>query len=66
VTCERCHAAAAEVLCIDEPEQEGALHFGDQTLGILLCMHCCRQAEDDGPWDAVVALDTLDALPAAA
>ena len=41
----------------DEPENEGALMFGDQLAGLLLCGACLRETEADGPWDGVELLE---------
>ena len=43
-------------MAIDEPENEGALMFGDQIAGVLLCTPCLDATEADGPWSFVEAL----------
>ncbi|MGE0025673.1 MAG: hypothetical protein AB7O78_01540 [Thermoleophilia bacterium] len=39
------------------PENDGALLFGDQVNGMLLCDPCLKETEADGPWDQVELLD---------
>lgn len=41
------------MVAIDEPENEGALMFGDQIAGVLLCTSCLALTEADGPWSFV-------------
>lgn len=31
--------------------------FGDQLLGVLLCLDCLAVSEEMGPWSLVVGLD---------
>ena len=56
--CERC-GARGRVLwaCVDEPEEEGAVFFGDQVEGMALCGPCVEVTEADGPWSLVTRLD---------
>lgn len=56
MTCDHCHDAPPLVCAIDEPEQEGALMFGDPLLGVLLCRTCLALTEADGPWSSVEVL----------
>jgi hypothetical protein len=53
MACERCARRLATVCASDEPENEGALRFGDPLLGRLLCLPCLRQTEREGPWSHV-------------
>lgn len=56
--CDMCHDTPPPLVCaIDEPEQEGGLMFGDQLLGVLLCLDCLAVSEEMGPWSLVVGLD---------
>lgn len=56
--CERC-GARGRVLwaCVDEPEEESVVLFGDEVLGLVLCSPCLDRSERDGPWDIVTRLD---------
>ena len=55
--CERCEKRRATVAVWDAPENEGALLFGDEWLGLLLCGPCLRETEAKGPWDGVEPLE---------
>jgi len=57
LSCERCLRRPAALCATDEPENEGALLFGDELVGVLLCRPCLRETEEDGPWSAVDELE---------
>ena len=63
MTCDRCHQHPATDCCVDEPDNDGALMFGDQVAGRLghprpprdgwrPCPHCWQQGRIhyDGTW----------------
>lgn len=55
MTCDRCGRPASHCAW-DEPENDGALMFGDELLGMLLCARCLAASMAEGPWDGVEAL----------
>lgn len=57
MTCDRCHQHPATVCCVDEPDNDGALMFGDQVAGRMLCDECLTVAVADGPWHEVIGLE---------
>lgn len=57
MTCDRCQTRPADVVAIDEPDNDGALLFGDQVADRMLCGHCLRVTEADGPWHDVIHLE---------
>lgn len=61
MTCDTCRRRPAVFLTVDQPEQEGGLLFGDETLGRVLCQPCLTRSLQDGPWDHVLRLADVDA-----
>lgn len=57
--CDRCETGRARYCAIDEPENDGALIFGDVISGRLLCPACLTATEADGPWSSVERLDPV-------
>jgi hypothetical protein len=62
--CERCLRARAVASASDEPENDGALFFGDELVGVLLCASCLRETEQDGQSSAVDPIDPGDPMRA--
>lgn len=58
--CDRCTEAATHVAW-DEPENEGALMFGDEVIGVALCDRCLAETLELGPWDGVEPLEAVAA-----
>lgn len=54
--CERCRRRPARVVVEDHPENDGAMLFGDETLGMYLCNPCLCETQADGPWSMVTRL----------
>ena len=63
IRCERCGTRKALWCAVDEPENDSALHFGDEPAAMCLCLSCLEATEQDGPWSAVFRID--DRRPAA-
>lgn len=57
MTCERCRHRRAHYVVWDEAENDAALIFGDQLIGMVLCGLCLVTSELDGPWDGVELLE---------
>ena len=61
--CERCGARKALWTALEDPEQDAALLFGDDLVGMCLCTRCLEASEQDGPWTVVYRIN--DHRPAA-
>ena len=59
MTCESCGAEPAVACVWDEPDNEGAMLFGDELIGLLVCEDCLHRSQALGPWAGVELLEEI-------